>query len=121
VVYASHIYPAHAEAAWGYYFGLIAESYPMLITEWGFVEENPSAEQPYLNDSAAGYGQFLMSYLSERKIGWVACWYDDRAESPMFQSESKDFTGYGEFVMDRLGQRPGSSKSIERKVYNEQS
>ncbi len=119
VVYASHIYPAHAQSAWGYYFGLVAERYPVLITEWGFMEENPSAEQPYLNGSAAGYGQSLMSYLDERDIGWVACWYDDEAEPPMFKPDRKGYTGYGKFVMERLGQRPESSKSTERKEYHE--
>ena len=43
------------------------------------------------------------SYLNERDIGWVACWYDDEAEPPMFQREWRGYTGYGEFVMDRLG------------------
>jgi hypothetical protein len=83
------------------------------------MEENRSAEQPYLNGSASGYGQFLMSYLDEQDIGWVACWYDDEAEPPMFQPDRKGYTGYGKFVMDRLGQRPESSKSTERKEYHE--
>ena len=33
IVYASHIYPIHTN--WDYYFGDIAEKYPVLITEWG--------------------------------------------------------------------------------------
>ncbi len=38
IVYASHIYPIHTN--WDYYFGDIAEKYPVLITEWGFMDEN---------------------------------------------------------------------------------
>ncbi|MEJ2208869.1 MAG: cellulase family glycosylhydrolase [Anaerolineae bacterium] len=102
VVYASHIYPAHAESLWGLYFGRVAEAQPVLITEWGFMEENPSAGQPYLNGTAAGYGQALMSYLDERGIGWVACWYDDEAEPPMFRPDWEGLTGYGQFVMGQL-------------------
>ncbi len=106
VVYAAHIYPAHAQSSWAYYFGRVSESYPVLITEWGFMEENPSPKQPYLNGSAVGYGQPLMSYLDERNIGWVACWYDDEFEPPMFQPNGKGYTSYGEFVMDQLSQVP---------------
>ena len=61
VAYASHIYSAHAQPLWGLYFGCVAERHAVLISEWGFMEENPSAEQPYLNGSADGYGQALMS------------------------------------------------------------
>jgi len=104
VAYASHIYPSHSESLWGIYFGRVAERYPVLITEWGFMGENLSAEQPYLNGSAADYGQALMSYLDERDIGWVACWYDAEAEPPMFQPDWQGHTGYGEYVMDRLRQ-----------------
>jgi hypothetical protein len=47
-----------------------------------------------------------MSYLDERDIGWVACWYDDEAEPPMLQSEWEGYTDYGEFVMERLRHKP---------------
>jgi hypothetical protein len=111
VVYASHIYPAHDQSLWGLYFGRVAERYPVLVSEWGFMEETQSAEQPYLNGSAAGYGEALMSYLEERQIGWVACWYDDEAEPPMLQPGWEGYTAYGEYVMDRLQSAPQKGRA----------
>jgi hypothetical protein len=104
VVYASHIYPAHSEVLWGTYFGAASESYPVLITEWGFMDENASADQPYLNGDAEGYGGPLMAYLDERGIGWVACWYDDSWAPPMFTLGWDAHTNYGSFVVEQLAQ-----------------
>jgi len=44
----------------------------------------------------------FLAYLQERGIGWVACWYDDEWESPLFQAGWKSGTRLGEFVLAQL-------------------
>ncbi|MGD1993389.1 MAG: glycoside hydrolase family 5 protein [Anaerolineae bacterium] len=104
VVYAAHIYPAHAEVMWGTYFGDVSERYPVLVTEWGFMDENASADKAYLNGNAEEYGRPLMAYLDERGIGWTACWYDDGWDPPMFTPGWDTLTNYGAFVTKELAQ-----------------
>jgi aryl-phospho-beta-D-glucosidase BglC (GH1 family) len=102
VAYASHIYPSHARPLWGTYFGAVSERHPVLITEWGFMDENASADQPYLNGDVEGYGQPLMDYLDERGIGWTACWYDDEWAPPIFSPDWEGLTHFGDFALAQL-------------------
>jgi aryl-phospho-beta-D-glucosidase BglC (GH1 family) len=102
IAYASHIYPAHSSSSWGYWFGTVAEKYPVMITEWGFMEENGNSAQSYLAGDQITYGSPFLSYLSDRNIGWIACWYDDQWSPPMFTEGRKSYTRYGEFVMQQL-------------------
>jgi len=102
IVYAAHIYPTHPVDMWPIYFGMVAEKYPVLITEWGFMDENPSNEQPYLNGSAESFGIPLMDFLDERGIGWVACWYDDGWQPPMWADGNESLTRFGQFVLAQL-------------------
>lgn len=101
IVYASHIYPIHNN--WAYYFGDAAEKYPVLITEWGYMDENRSTtNQHYLIGNEQTYGQPFLNYLDEKGIGWVACWFDNSWEPQIFQKDFKSYTNYGAFVMEAL-------------------
>lgn len=102
IVYAVHIYPGHSQILWDLYFGQVAASYPVLITEWGFVADDLQTQQEYLEGSVEGYGAPFLDYLDERGIGWVAAWYDDEWEAPMFTPGWDALTRYGEFVLERL-------------------
>ena len=102
LAYASHIYPAHASSSWPHWFGDVAEKYPIVITEWGFMDENRNSTQSYLAGDQISYGDPLLSYLKDRNIGWVACWYDDQWLPPMFTQGRKSYTHYGAFVMQQL-------------------
>lgn len=103
IAYASHIYPAHNKALWSHYFGDISKIYPVLITEWGFMDENRNTtKQLYLIGDQETYGNPLMDYLRENNIGWVACWYDNKWEPQMFTKNFKNYTNYGKFVLDQL-------------------
>ncbi len=75
---------------WQYWFGDVAEKYPVLITEWGFMDENRDAAPDYLIGSELTYGHPFMEYLDARGIGWVGCWYDDEWKPYMF---TKDWKG----------------------------
>jgi aryl-phospho-beta-D-glucosidase BglC (GH1 family) len=102
LAYAVHIYPG-TTVEWQRSFGEAAARYPVLMTEWGYMEENPSPTQSYLNGSAATYGEPLMAFLRERGVGWVACWWDDRWEPPMIAPGGTGWTGFGQFVLNQLG------------------
>jgi endoglucanase len=102
IAYAAHIYPSHSPRSWDGWFGEVSKKYPVLITEWGWMETSPSPQTDYLVGSAASYGEPLMNYLQEYKIGWVACWYDDEWLPPMFKPGYQGMTGYGDFVEARL-------------------
>lgn len=102
IAYAAHIYPAHSMYNWDRWFGNISEKYPVVMTEWGWMESDPSGGQPYLVGSQKTYGEPLMAYLDQRGIGWVACWYDDEWDPAMFEKNFETLTPFGEFVLENL-------------------
>ncbi len=98
IAYSSHIYPSHSSTSWQTYFGEVSEKYPVIMTEWGFMDRSTDASNAYLVGNADNYGKPLLSYLYQHQIGWIACWYDDEWLPPMFQEGWKDDTEYGKFV-----------------------
>ena len=104
ILYASHIFPAHAASGWDRDFGEVSRRYPVLITEWGFIAEPDriDSSHKYLKGNAASYGDPLLAYLDRRGIGWVACWYDNEWEPAMFLKGNKGYTRWGEFINREL-------------------
>jgi endoglucanase len=106
IVYAAHIYPAHSRSQWDRWFGQVSKVYPVLATEWGFMDENRAEGPSHLAGDQAGYGEPFLEYLDERGIGWFTCWYDDEWQPPMFAKGWKAPTRYGAFVLERLREGP---------------
>jgi endoglucanase len=104
LVYASHIYPSHSESQWGNWFGEVAAQYPVMITEWGYLDAGTVIGPAYLVGSRQSYGEPLLSYLDELGSGWVACWYDDEWLPPMFTPGRESLTEYGQWVLGKLKQ-----------------
>jgi len=104
IAYASHIYPIHSSDEWDDWFGGVAKIYPVLITEWGFMDENRSAGPQYLAGDEMTYGKPLLEYLDNRGIGWIACWYDDHWVPTMFTENRKGYTRNGDFILRKLNQ-----------------
>ena len=104
IAYASHIYPAHSRSRWDDWFGEVAEKHPVLITEWGFMDENRKDGPPYLAGNEESYGRPFLDYLEERQMSWVACWYDDQWLPAMFTGDGKAATRYGEFILRELSE-----------------
>lgn len=102
IAYASHIFPVHSIDMWQYWFGEVAEKYPVLITEWGYMDDNRDVAPDYLIGSEQTYGYSLMEYVDTRGIGWVACWFDDKWKPNMFTKDWKDYTHYGDFILKEL-------------------
>ena len=105
IAYAAHIYPAHSRYSWDRWFGDVAEKYPVMVTEWGWMESDPSGEQAYLVGSQKTFGEPFMEYLDQHGIGWVACWYDDEWKPAMFEAGFEKLTSFGEFVLGQLPNR----------------
>jgi hypothetical protein len=57
---------------------------------------NPS--DAYLSGDARTYGQPLMSYLTQRGVGWVACWFDDEWQPAMLLPGGHGYTPWGELA-----------------------
>jgi len=102
LAYAAHIYPAHQQSMWDYWFGRTAQQYPVLLTEWGFMEQDEDSSHDYLVGAVEGYGQPLLSYAEENLAGWVACWYDDSWFPPMFIKGMQTATPFVAFVLEAL-------------------
>jgi len=104
IAYASHIFPSHAQSGWDRDFGNVAARYPVLITEWGFIDRQQTANSTdkYLSGDAETYGKPLMSYLGQRGIGWVACWYDEQWQPAMLLPGGKGYTPWGKFAAGEL-------------------
>ena len=94
--------PCHAQGKWEDWFGTVSQKYPVLLTEWGFMDENRAGAPGYLVGSRASYGEPLIQYLDAHDIGWIASWYDDTWEPPMFDPGWDTTTRYGEFVLEQL-------------------
>ena len=101
LVYASHIYPEHKRDQWPIWFGKVSQRYPVLITEWGFMQSDERASNRHLVGNTHTYAEPLLAYLEERGIGWVACWYDEVWLPPMFHADG-GATAFGDFVFARL-------------------
>ncbi|MFO7679238.1 MAG: glycoside hydrolase family 5 protein [Chloroflexota bacterium] len=102
IAYAAHIYPAHSRYSWNHWFGSVSEKYPVVMTEWGWLETDPGGKQPYLVGNQKTYGEPLLEYLEQHGIGWVACWYDDEWKPAMFEDGIEQYTPFGQFVMQEL-------------------
>lgn len=104
LAYASHIFPSHPQSGWDHDFGRAATRFPVVITEWGYIDKkqivNPSDK--YLSGDAATYGDPLLSYLAGRGIGWVACWYDAQWQPAMLLPGGHGYTSWGEFAAQKL-------------------
>ena len=110
VAYASHAYPQKARPngdtrkdwhdAWQKNFGFVAENYPVIATEIGWVREDGfKAHVPVINNDGT-YGPNLVSFMEERGISWTV-WVFDADWSPTMISDW-DFTPteQGEFFRD---------------------
>ena len=84
-------------ADWNIHFGEVSKSYPILITEWGFIVGYINSEYSYLIGNVKSFGKPFLDNLNELQIGWLACWYDDNWQPAMFTPGFEDTIPYGDF------------------------
>jgi len=106
LAYVAHIFPDrnHNQATyWDWSFGKIAKNYPIVITEWGFIDpDEKKTKQTYLLGNQALFGAPFLKYLNEKRIGWIAAWYDDEWEAPMFWQGYQKTTNFGKLIFKEL-------------------
>jgi hypothetical protein len=84
VAYVTHPYPQKRsrpwEEKWEADFGFMADTYPVMATELGFMaEEDRGAHIPVIGDET--YGEAIIGYFEKKGISWVA-WVFDPDWSP---------------------------------------
>lgn len=105
VAYVSHPYPQKRdqpwETQWEIDWGYVAETYPIVATEFGFMsEDGMGAHIPVIGDEE--YGEALITFFEDRGISWTA-WVFDPLWSPQL-IENWDFepTRQGRFFRDKM-------------------
>lgn len=102
LAYACHIYPAHSPFLWDKWFGQLAKEHPVIVTEWGYIDDPTTTDQDFLIGNQLDYGEKLMAYLNDHNISWLAWAYDDRCEPEMLVDGYKKLTDFGDFVYQQL-------------------
>jgi len=115
IAYAIHAYPQKSKPevntsaafheAWQEHWGWVAETYPVMATEIGWVKEDGyGAHIPVINNDGT-YGPNIMSFMEERGVSWTAWCFDPSWSPTMIKDWGFTPTEQGEFfkeVMQRL-------------------
>ena len=98
VAYSVHVFPNKTN--WEKKLYEIKEEVPLIVTEWGYIDSDIIAKQSYLRGSRESFGEPFLNYLADNKIGWIACWYDDGWEPPIFSDDNHTLTEWGKFLKE---------------------
>jgi hypothetical protein len=105
IAYVAHPYPQKREAPWEEKwerdFGFVADKYPVVATEFGFMSaDGRGAHIPVIGDET--YGEAIINYFNKKGISWTA-WVFDPVWSPQL-IENWDFepSRQGRFFRDKL-------------------
>lgn len=105
VAYVSHPYPQKRdqpwEPQWEKDWGYVADTYPIFVTEFGFMsEDGPGAHIPVIGDEV--YGEAIVGYMDRKGISWTA-WVFDPVWSPqLFLTWDFTPTAQGEFFRKKM-------------------
>lgn len=98
VAYVTHAYPGKRkkpwEPKWEEDFGFVADKYPVIATEIGYMTENE--EDKNLNDDGS-YGPAIVNYFHKKGISWVVWVFDPVWVPQMIHSWSYEPTVQGLF------------------------
>jgi len=107
VAYVTHPYPQKRrenwELNWERDWGFVAEKYPIVATEFGFMSaDGPGAHVPVIGDEK--YGEAIIAFFEKRGISWTP-WVFDAQWSPQL-IENWDFkpTRQGVFFREKMQQ-----------------
>ncbi|MFW6205941.1 MAG: glycoside hydrolase family 5 protein, partial [Gemmatimonadota bacterium] len=105
IAYVTHPYPQKREPPWEEKwqrdFGFLAERYPVIATELGFMSADlPGAHVPVIADET--YGRAIIDFFEERGISWVAWVFDPQWSPQLIQDWDFTPTVQGRFFRDRM-------------------
>jgi hypothetical protein len=98
--YVSHPYPMKVEEpwepAWERDYGFVADTYPVFVTEFGFIlEDHPDAHIPAIGDER--YGKIVTDYFADKGISWAAWCFDPDWPAQLIEDWEYTPTVAGEF------------------------
>lgn len=102
IVYAAHVFPNRKSGLQS--LEQVSDRIPVIVTEWGYISEEEPVKQTYLIGGRENYGKPMLQLMEKKGISWVACWYDDGWEPPMFFENSNEKTDWGEFILEYLSE-----------------
>ena len=96
----SHPYPMKApqpwEENWEKDFGYVADTYPLMAAEFGFMAaDQPGAHIPVIGDEE--YGRRILAYFEKKGISWTAWCFDPDWEPPLISDWDYTPTTQGAF------------------------
>lgn len=95
IAYATHVYPGKNYAKdWDAAFGNIADSYPVIATEIGYLPgsaEDPIGENTYHAQAGETYTGRLKNYFVSKNISWVA-WCFSASWRPVLLNDGNTYT-----------------------------
>lgn len=98
--YVSHPYPMKVEEPWEEKWerdwGFVADSYPVFVTEFGFIlKDHPNAHIPAIGDER--YGKSITDYFARKGISWTAWCFDPDWPAHLISDWAYTPTASGEF------------------------
>ena len=105
IAYSSHPYPQKRPEPWiddwERDWGFVAEKYPMICTEFGFMSaDGPGAHRPVIADET--YGEAIIKYFEERGISWTAWVFDPEWSPQLFSDWDYTPTAQGKLFREKL-------------------
>ena len=105
IAYVTHPYPQKRprpwEERWQADWGFMAERYPVVVTELGFMAADArGAHIPVIADST--YGEAIVDFLEARGISWVAWAFDPDWSPQLIESWDYTPTPQGRFFQRKL-------------------
>lgn len=105
VAYVTHPYPQKRsepwEDKWQDDFGFVAERYPIIATEFGFMsEDGRGAHVPVIGDET--YGEAIITFFEERGISWTPWVFDPQWSPQLIENWDFEPTRQGLFFRDKL-------------------
>lgn len=107
VAYVTHPYPqkrsAPWEEKWEQDWGFVADKYPIVATEFGFMSaEERGSHIPVVGDET--YGETIINYFNKKGISWTAWVFDPGWYPQLIENWNFEPTRQGKFFRDKLMQ-----------------
>lgn len=107
IAYVVHPYPQKSRENWEYnwqqVWGFVAEKYPLLATEFGFMREDErGAHVPVIGDTV--YGEAIIAFFEERGISWTPWVFDPLWTPNLIMDWDYTPSPQGAFFRDKLKQ-----------------
>lgn len=105
IAYVAHPYPQKREQPWEEKWeadwGYVADTYPMIATEFGFMSaDGPGAHIPVIGDET--YGEAIINYFEKKGISWTAWVFDPQWSPQLFSDWDFTPTVQGAFFRDKM-------------------